>query len=578
MTQVLSCQRGMALVVVLVLVATSSVLAVAGMQSTLTNERIVGNYRAAAQARREAEAGVVEFYRHILQAANSSETGSKFMSTLTAAADSAGEGNTDALKNAVLSEWLEGSNADVGHYRLTFEAASDDDMEEHEEDAGFRLVSEGVYGASKRLARYKTEALVRLPRAREDIYAFDGLMSCEGVSVRGSGIIDSYDAREGAYGSDNARRRNVTIGASASETWVTTIGSSPIYGEVKTGGGFRAQGSGSLHGNLQTNGPVQIQGGGSVVYGNVFSLGDVDISSSGTVQGNVATNGTLYLGNWSAWIGGDAVAAAAESVREAKDQVGGSLTLQESGAGLSGVVASGDCPTYDVAKRFSSYSGGGEAVYGDLSLGGGRRTVVLYGAGLHDPNSGTQDIVTELDDGRQLAHYNSLRLGGSANLRVGSPGNPVDMVLWVPGEINIGGGGSFRIAEGSRLTIVTASPFDLGSGIQMADDSPSRVNEEGNVEATLTLISTYDDQGDSQPGVKVRGASSFYGQIIAPHSRLDIGGSGGFYGAANARWIDVSGSGGFHYDESFGEVMLDAGPEGDGAPGSSPKPRLQAMW
>lgn len=601
-------QSGMAMVVVLVLVATSTVLAVAGMQSTLTNERIVGNYRAAAESRREAEAGIADFYRQLrtfaareqgpegderdevaaLMHQLREQAGPDRRAAVEGGADSRREANA-ALVAAITAmqqwqqehqvdghgavDWLNGRAMNPGEYHIDPVIAAGDEVLLGD-DSGFWLHSDGAFGAEGRQARYQARALIRLPAG--ETRPFGGLMGCEGVDVSGSGIIDSYDARAGAYGGDNARLGGMTIGTTTEDSWVTTRGASPIYGDVASSGGFRAQGSGSLHGDLRTNGRVEVQGGGAVVHGSVASRSDVDISSSGTVQGDITTDGTLYLGNWSAWVEGDVVAADAESVREAEEQIGGSLTLRDGGAGVAAVEASAECPSYGVGDRYAAFAPDeGDAAPEALSLKGGKRTVVLDAAGLHDPKHGTQDVVTALDDGRHLARFASLGLGGSANLRVGSPDAPVDLVLWVPGEIDIGGGGSFRVAEGSRLTIVTASPFDLASAIQLGDDVPTRVTEEGDTEAILTLISTYDDRGDPQPGVKIRGASSLLGQVIAPFSVVDIGGSGGLYGAANGRWITVSGAGGFHYDQSFGELALTSGMGDEGAPRL---PTLETLW
>lgn len=596
--------------VVLVLVATSTLLGVAGVQSTLDNERIVGNYRAAAESRREAEAGIADFYRQLRTfAARESELEddeqaevASLMRRLREQAGSAKraavEGDATARReaNAALAEviaamqqwqqdhqegdqgavdWLNGRAMAPGEYHIDPVIAAPDDPLLGD-DSGFWLHSDGTFGTEGRRARYEARALIRLPAG--ETRPFSGLTGCEGVSVSGSGIIDSYDARKGSYGGDNARRANVTVGTVSPEAWVTTRGASPIYGDVASSGGFRAQGSASLHGDLRTNGRVEIQGGGAVVHGDVASLEDVDISSSGTVAGDVKTNGTLRLSNWSSRVDGDVTAAAVSSNRDPEDQVGGTLTLTDDGAGVSPVATSGTCPGYGVAEHYARHAPSDDAPWPDpLTLRGGKRTVVLDAAGLHDPKrkEGSRDVVTALDDGRHLARFASLRLRGSPDLQIGRPEAPVDLVLWVPGEIDIGGGGSFRIAEGSRLTIITGSAFDLGSAIQLGDSSPSRLNAEGEAEAILTVMSTYDDRGDNQPGMKVRGASSFYGQVIAPFSRVDIGGSGDFFGAANGRWIDVSGSGGFHYDESFGELALDPGAGG----GEEPElPTLETLW
>jgi hypothetical protein len=45
--------------------------------------------------------------------------------------------------------------------------------------------------------------------------------------------------------------------------------------------------------------------------------------------------------------------------------------------------------------------------------------------------------------------FDNFSLGGNNMIMIGSPGAPVDMVLYINGATNIGGGSSFAISEGS---------------------------------------------------------------------------------------------------------------------------------
>lgn len=60
MKQGMSRQRGAALIVVLALLAGALIVGVSGMQSSLIDERLAGNYRASAQAQMNAEEAVAE--------------------------------------------------------------------------------------------------------------------------------------------------------------------------------------------------------------------------------------------------------------------------------------------------------------------------------------------------------------------------------------------------------------------------------------------------------------------------------------------------------------------------------------
>lgn len=80
------------------------------------------------------------------------------------------------------------------------------------------------------------------------------------------------------------------------------------------------------------------------------------------------------------------------------------------------------------------------------------------------------------------------------------------MTLYVKGDVNIGGGATFSIAEGSSLKIVTGGRFNLSSGLDVASDSPT--DDEGN--PILSIYSTYNDGGASgeSAGVTISGGST----------------------------------------------------------------------
>ena len=133
------------------------------------------------------------------------------------------------------------------------------------------------------------------------------------------------------------------------------------------------------------------------------------------------------------------------------------------------------------------------------------------------------------------------------------------MTLYVTGDVNIGGGATFSIAEGSSLKIVINKEgrFNLSSNLNVASDSPT--DEEGN--PILSLYSTYDDGGASawNAGVNITGSSAFKGTIFAPYSTVNVAGSGGVYGAVKGRHVEVSGGAGIHYDEALMESTVGTG-------------------
>ncbi|UYG01975.1 polymer-forming cytoskeletal protein [Halomonas sp. LR3S48] len=587
-------QRGAALVVVLSLLSMALMLGLSGISGSLVNERLAGNYRASVMAQNEAEAGLYAFndsLRGAIEALNNGQTpnppvfGSNpnaFLGALRSAASQARQAATPeqalaALQGALSGPWsAQGNISPNGRHRWRPMPALPEDDALLAGQVGMRIESEGYFGNAADEALRTATALVALPAMPPP--GSRGLMSCEGVQVKGSGLIDSYDSREGAYGGSNAQRSNVVVGTQTEGAEVRVTGASPIHGEVAASGTFSTNGSGAVHGNVKANDTISISGGGSNIYGNVTGLGNVAITSSGTVHGDVLAAGTLTLGNWSSRIEGDALVAAVSSVRTASDQVGGVLDADSGGPqGLTPVFSVStpeECEVPVQAGRYAEYLAAVPTSSGELDMKGGPRDIILDANGLHDPNNSVPNIGTPQQyQGKPIVRFDSLKLAGSADFHVGSAGNPVDMVMVVTGDIDIGGGGSFNIAQGSSLTIVTAGEFKLASGIQVGDGKPTRVDVNGNVSPVLSVISVHDDTSHSGSGVFIGGASNFYGQIIAPHSHVEITGSGQFYGEVVGRSIEVKGAGGFHYDEAFDDTE-----GGVGGGGSIVMPSLQAIW
>ncbi|MCE8002240.1 DUF7305 domain-containing protein [Billgrantia ethanolica] len=583
-------QQGAALVVVLSLLSMALMLGISAMGGSLVNERLAGNYRASVMAQNEAEAGLYAFndeLRAAIEAINNAETpippvfagqGNGFVGALrSAAAKARSEQSADALQGALTGSWSpQGNISDNGRHRWRLAPALPEDDALLGGQIGVRIESEGYFGATGDEAVRTVVGLVALPELPPP--GSRGLLSCDGVQVTGSGIIDSYDSREGAYGGSNAQRSNVVVGTQTEGAEIRVTGASPIYGDVAASGKFSATGSAAVHGNIKANDTVTISGGGANVYGDVVGLGDVGITSSGRVHGDVQAAGTLTLGNWSSWIGGNVLASAVNSVRNPADQVDGELNADSGGPqGLTPVFSvptAADCEIPVQTARYSQYLAQVGTSAGALNMQGGSRNIVLDATGLHDPNNAVPNIDTPVQfQGKSIVRFDSLRLGGSVNFRIGSVGNPVDMVMVVTGDIDIGGGGTFRIAEGSSLTIVTAGEFRLASGIQVGDGKPTRVANDGSVSPILSVISVFDDASHNRAGVFIGGASNFYGQVIAPHSHVDIGGSGQFYGEVMGRTVEVRGAGGFHYDEAFGDTE-----GGIGGGGGLVLPRLQGIW
>lgn len=357
------------------------------------------------------------------------------------------------------------------------------------------------------------------------------LLGCEGVSLSGSGRIDSYDSRKGAY---DAQLEN---------------------GEKNSGG---TQGVVSTNDNEDENGNVTLSGS-SPIYGQVRAAGSVTASGSASIHGDVKANKEIVIDSWSSRIEGNATAPVVRTTanRDVSEQVGGTInnTSPHVGAAAScdSFTKSEEATISDLIDALASY-----ASSGSLSLGGGNQTYELTPDGLSNNNTVSdpkKDVTLDgiFPEPTNVLVLDSFSLNGSANFVVDGG----DMTLYVKGNIDIGGGATFNVAEGSSLKIVTEGRFNLPSGLDIASDSVT--NDEGN--PVLSLYSTYDDGGASgwNAGVNITGSSTFKGTIFAPYSTVNVAGSGELFGAVKGRRVDISGSGDIHYDEALMESTIGTG-------------------
>ncbi|TDX32092.1 PilX-like prepilin protein [Modicisalibacter xianhensis] len=637
-------QRGAALLVALVLLSVMLMLGLSSMSNSAIEERMAANQRAHVLAYNEAEAGAGGLFRSLQhgEALGGGTPPRKLLDVLQAidsatmpvltdcastqqqkrnALESARETLAEKLGEDQAGSWQAGINA---HGESAWELVPYPDVvlsldeaacEESgnapspylplaNNEAAVWVVSQGRYGQEGAWAQRSVRTLVRLAAA-EAGSAVNGLMTCEGVSVLGSGIIDSYDSAEGAYGGKNQRKGNVLVSSQVhqdpsdprfdpldgsyreEQAAVYLQGSSPIYGRVESAGGVAMTGSAEIHGDTVANASVYIKGGGAHLYGDVDAVSTVVLASSGNVHGNVRTNDRIVTQNWSAWIGGDATTSEFVSRRTPQDQVGGTLSLRPGGAGVD-AVASVATPSECDSLGFGEAStdpvllldAAGLVSGGPLDVANGNKDYRLDAAGFHRLDSGGRaetrlgqaPVTVELADGREslAVKFGDFSLGGSNTITVGSPGSPVDMVLYIDGSTDLGGGSRFVISEGSTLQMVTTGAFNLGSGLVLGDGKPSKTVD-GKVVPIFSLYSSHDD-GDAANGVIIGGASAFYGQIVAPFSTMDVTGSGGFFGAANVGSAVIRGAGGFHFDERFLDLRI-APP---GGAGKAVRPYLEA--
>ena len=558
-------QDGAALIVVLGIVAISTMIGLAGMQSSQIDEKMAGNYKLATRTALFAERTATALIPEI-------RTGTSAVALPNI--DINRDMNQDDFQSFAAKTENEGSKS------CLIEASGDMTAAACyiEMPEGDKSKKAGNYIVAWSAISRGSKPFVGQPLFIEVDGGTPGgayssvLLGCEGVNVSGGGAIDSYDSREGSYGGENQRRSNAKIQSNAPGGDIVLSTGQSFYGDVVSSGGIEVGNSGTIYGNLKANGDILISNGGADIRGNVVSNQAIRLTGSGTIAGNAEAN-TEIITNPNAHIVGDATAPVVRTTsnQDAAEQVGGSINRSSPNVGE---VATSSCDSFttrdgatigDLSDALSSLS--------DTSSGSLPQSWANYEltpGGLSGPSDAvpdperyqvTRDVQIDgvFPEPTNVLVLDSFSLVGTLDIEGG------DMTIYVTGDVNITNGSTLNIAKGSSLKIVTEGRFTLGSNLKVESDSPT--DDQGN--PILSLYSTYDDSGSGQPGVNITADSAFKGTIFAPDSTVNVAGSGALYGAVKGRRIEVSGGAGIHYDEALMESTVGTGGESAGGKGAS---------
>lgn len=407
------------------------------------------------------------------------------------------------------------------------------------------------------------------------------MVGCEGVELRGSGRADSYDSYPGFpnvgvndsptdYDANN-HNANATV-RTLENGDVELVGNSPVYGDVSSVRDVITTGSSPIHGNVHANRDVNLAGN-NTFYGNVQSARDVHLSS-GTMAGNVLTNRNIFFSNWGGTIDGNAqYGGEIFFTNRGEDHVGGEIIADYPGVEP---VDEELCDPLDILGAVGEVS---LPDSGALSIGANTDPVLmedgfLGGNGPIDLEEGVVDFLDHTD--AAAFRLSELSIGSNGSLTIGEPGNPQHVVLFVDGDVDVGGGGDGLVVEsGSTLTLVAGGRVDLRGSVDIRGQGVVTPQEgsDGTVSLvpTLGLYSTA-VQGNlqgNQAGVRLRGNTDMYATVYAPHADVSVGGSGNLFGSVRGKTAEFFGAGGMHYDEALRHVSGggDADADEDGAPG-----------
>jgi len=347
------------------------------------------------------------------------------------------------------------------------------------------------------------------------------VVGCSGVSLTGSGWIDSYDSNLGPY-SQHSAKSGASVATLSGD--ITISGNSPIKGEIHVGGNLTMSGSAQVSGVIKTTGNITYTGNPHCPIASVLAGGTVKVpgawwcSSSRhfiTEHANVpAPSGDCDPLDVSVYVD--------DQMDDAKDE---------------GTKQSGDFNGWKPAPI-------------DITSNPNFTNGFKVGAG-NTVNFRAGDVTQIYVDG-------NFSIGGGSKVRFQAPyssGTSGRVRLFIDGDLDMGGGASFIIEEGVALEVYVTGKVKMGGGLSNLNASPTIVTtDETGKEVVLPSFAIYSSY-DNANGFEIGGDSQIFASVYAPKTDVKVTGSGGLFGAVRGKSVTVSGAGGIHYDEALGDVQ-----------------------
>ncbi len=286
---ILKNQKGMALVTILVLMMLLSLIGSTALFSSNTGKKISANYRYAADALQNADAGIADAARQILNKTivGNGQTGWTH------------SGSTTGFTNSFTVSYVTRTD-NAGNKTIAYDATGKPYYQI--DSAGY---SSGANGVERRI-----KAVIQLKHSGS---TFDcGVFGDEWVALKGQGYVDSFDSSAGAWTAEGAGR-NGHVGTNGKGSGVINlVGQPDIYGNATVGPGgattdVTTSGQAEVHGEKTVASekkdmtPKQDPGGGipltlsgtMSIPGGEYRVSNVQLSGQNTVtiNGNV----TLYV-------------------------------------------------------------------------------------------------------------------------------------------------------------------------------------------------------------------------------------------------------------------------------------------
>ncbi|WP_193755595.1 pilus assembly PilX N-terminal domain-containing protein [Psychromonas sp. psych-6C06] len=513
------------LISVLIITTISTFVALSAIGENRLQERIAGNQAKEINARAKAEQGVFDSYQFIKQQQNNDKTLAQIKSLIS-------------------------GQSEVGHYLLSADFGATANT--------LLITSKGQYHGAT--AYLKAEVLIENGTAA--LGNGGAVVACDGVSLTGGGLIDSFDSRNGSYSALSATSNADVVSINGD---VGIHGGTNLKGDLTVNGTITQSGSTTIGGDINASkdlnlaqatvhGNVSVGQNATIMGGSIGKLtdpdsGNVNITGNFKLNDSATTTGALnYAGNLTKQYDSYDIAMFSGTVNDASP--------------VAPMMASHKCNEKDIANAMPTTTSG--HVKSNLSTAHGGELAQLefseMSAQVFDETNTTNELVTvyptsltsELWQGsKEVYVFDSVKMKNTMVTITG------DVTIMVKGELTTTGGETgFRFNDGdtnSSLTILSEGTVDIGSDTSVFANA---VVDSVNKKVPLTIYSSYESKGNNanKNAVFLDGAANMYAKVYAPLGRVEYAASGAMMGALEGKYIDISGAGAIHFDEALKHV------------------------
>jgi len=583
-------QKGMSLLLVLLLTLMASLLVFSALNNAISQERMSGNFQKKLNAEHLADQAVFESYHQLNRFVREPANANKTDAELAAAA-------AVALQNLAGGRSFSTTAADVTATGLAVGAAGN----RYQDSLATRRV----------LFRKVTESG---SQQRPFGHAVTG---CEGVRLSASGGISSYDSTH-----PTAADTNVVVQTVNSNGNIELSGAAPIRGDVLSRGNITLSGSAVVTGRVHANGDILLNNASATIEKEVWARGNILINGTVTLLQELKTNQALMITAPTKLAGGIKVKGNATITSYGQIspigqpiaygtiaspvQIQGNLqlgadyikavfddlttvhysgTVNPAGIGQKVAIANNQfpavpllpfdnkdrnsadfnpiCDVLDIAPQVQNMNKPAnltalnliepETVY-QLSTTQGQFLQPNRLTGQHSPAN-----TNFLGQSIRSYFFSELNLTNS-ELQISG-----DITIYVHGKVKLGANAKLRIMDNSTLTLISSGKIIFSADAKLLDQQGGKPEGLVNQKPVFAIYSVFaglagegNTEDKDKAGIDISGAADgIYAAIYAPLTDINIAGIGRqnyFAGAALGKKVSIGGDGLIRYDQALGKI------------------------